>query len=189
MDNIRERLDRLREEIQKPDFLMGHGLSNEVNIRIFCYPAKDEIPVQHFIRQCLGDRSLRCRLIECHLYRIFMEICGDLGILEAIPGMEERKGSEFLLEQLRYAVDMPNFIDHIEKRLREAGAPREGDVLLIDGVGDAFPFLRVHTVLEALQPRFSGPVLVMYPGTFSGQELRLFDRLAPNGYYRAFDTV
>lgn len=36
MSNLKERLDLLREEIQKQDFLEGKGLSNEVNIRIFC---------------------------------------------------------------------------------------------------------------------------------------------------------
>ena len=42
---------------------------------------------------------------------------------------------------------------------------RRGDVLLITGVGNAFPFMRVHSLLEALQPHFSDiPILVMYPG-------------------------
>ena len=36
MSKLKERLDLLRAEIQKEDFLNGKGLSNEVNIRIFC---------------------------------------------------------------------------------------------------------------------------------------------------------
>ena len=40
MNNINERLDNLKLEIQKPEFLEGKGLSNEVNIRIFCYDAQ-----------------------------------------------------------------------------------------------------------------------------------------------------
>ena len=35
MSTIEERLDKVRELIQDPDFLEGKGLSNEVNIRIF----------------------------------------------------------------------------------------------------------------------------------------------------------
>ena len=116
MSIIKERLDLLREEIQKEDFLDGKGLSNEVNIRIFCYDAAEEMTVTHF------------------------------------------------LNQLR------------------------GDVLLLTGVGDVFPFMRVHTLLEALQPHFSDlPILVMYPGEFDGHYLRLFGRLKPNDYYRAFN--
>ena len=30
-----------------------------------------------------------------------------------------------------------------------------GDVLVITGVGDAFPFIRVHDLLNAMQPEFS----------------------------------
>lgn len=42
MSNILERLDKLRELLQEPDFLEGKGLSNEVNIRIFCYDPRPE---------------------------------------------------------------------------------------------------------------------------------------------------
>ncbi len=189
MNHTTERLDRLRGIIQQEEFLRGQGLSNEVNIRLFCYPAEDEMAVQYFIRQCLADHTLRCRLIECDLYRIFLDICEEQGITEAIPPMEEQDGGAYLLEQLRYVADIQSVLHHIEERLHAAGSPRPGDVLLIDGVGNSYPFIRVHTVLEAIQPCFTGPILVMYPGTFNGQELRLFDRLAPNGYYRAFNLV
>ena len=33
------------------------------------------------------------------------------------------------------------------------------------------------------------PVLVFYPGTFNDQQLRLFNCLKPNNYYRAFNVV
>ena len=33
------------------DFLEGKGLSNEVNIRIFCYDPKDEMAVRYFIEK------------------------------------------------------------------------------------------------------------------------------------------
>lgn len=42
MSNIKERLDRLRILVQDQDFLEGNGLSNEVNIRIFCYDSAEE---------------------------------------------------------------------------------------------------------------------------------------------------
>ncbi len=51
MGDMNERLDALRGLIQSREFLEGKGLSNEVNIRIFCY-----------------DQSLSCYLIEYNLY-------------------------------------------------------------------------------------------------------------------------
>lgn len=43
MPSITERLDLLKETIQRKDFLKGEGLSNEVNIRMFCYESKEEM--------------------------------------------------------------------------------------------------------------------------------------------------
>lgn len=185
MRNIKERLDDLRTKIQEPDFLDGKGLSNEVNIRIFCYEAKDEMTVQHFINQIKTDSSVKCRVIDCNLYKIFLEVCDDLDITDAIPEMEETDGSDFLLEQLHSAVGQEEFIEKIQYSPHE-----RGDILLLTGVGDAFPFMRVHALLEALQPYFSDiPILVMYPGEFDGHSLKLFDKLQPNDYYRAFTII
>lgn len=46
MSDILERLDKLKVKIQDEDFLKGNGLSNEVNIHIFCYEPTDEMPGQ-----------------------------------------------------------------------------------------------------------------------------------------------
>ena len=183
MSNLKERLDLLRSEIQKDDFLDGKGLSNEVNIRIFCYAPEEEMTIQHFLEQLRTDQTLTCRIIECNLYKTFLSICDDLDITDAIPEMEEADGGSFLLEQLHSAIGEGEFIDKIQYEPHQ-----RGDVLMLTGVGDAFPFMRVHTLLEALQPYFSDvPILVMYPGEFDGHYLKLFGRLTPNDYYRAFN--
>ena len=87
MGTIEERLDKVRELIQDDDFLESKGLSNEVNIRIFCYDPEDEMAVRHFIEQIKTDQSLRCNLIERNLYEIFLAACDDLGIMDAIADM------------------------------------------------------------------------------------------------------
>lgn len=183
MSKIKERLDLLREEIQKSDFLDGKGLSNEVNIRIFCYDAAEEMAVTHFLNLLRTDQTLKCHLIESNLYNIFISICEDLDITNAIPEMEECEGSVFLLEQLHSAIGESEFIRKIQYEPH-----RRGDVIFLTGVGDVFPFMRVHTLLEAMQPHFSDiPIVVMYPGEFDGHYLKLFGRLKPNDYYRAFN--
>ena len=74
MNNIEERLDKVRELIQEPEFLEGKGLSNEVNIRIFCYNPEDEMAVRHFIAQLETDHSLSCNLRICNLYQTFLSL-------------------------------------------------------------------------------------------------------------------
>ena len=69
MSDIKERLDKVRALIQEPEFLEGKGLSNEVNIRIFCYEPENEMVVRHFVNQLETDQSLDCHLIVCNLYK------------------------------------------------------------------------------------------------------------------------
>ena len=96
MSKLKERLDKLRDLIQERDFLEGKGLSNEVNIRLFCYDPKDEVIVRHFIDQIMADKSLSCNLIEHNLFEIFLSICQDKRVLDTIQAMEIKKGKDFI---------------------------------------------------------------------------------------------
>ena len=185
MSKINERLDSLKLEIQKPEFLEGKGLSNEVNIRIFCYDAADEMIVRHFTEQLVVDQSLDCHLIERNLYKVFLSICDDKRITDKASQMEEKKGKDFLFKNLQKFANNKSFVEKIQYEPHEPG-----DVLLLTGVGEVFPFMRIHSLLEALQPEFPDiPILVMYPGKYDGRFVRLFDRLEPNPYYRAFNII
>lgn len=66
------------------------------------------------------------------------------------------------------------------------------DAVIITGVGEIYPVLRLHGLFEALQQ--SGvfadvPVVAAYPGRYTGQALSLFGRLEDGNYYRAFDLI
>ena len=63
-------------------------------------------------------------------------------------------------------------------------------MLVITGVGEVYPFMRVHNVLDNIQHLFENtPVVVMSPGRFDGQTLSLFGKLTDGNYYRAFDLI
>lgn len=159
--------------------------SYSINIRIFCYDPEDEMVVRHFISQIKTDQDLHCNLIERNLYEIFLAACDDMGITDSIAEMEESDGGPFLLEQLHAAIGVDDFVARIDDQPHNPG-----DVLLLTGIGTVFPFMRIHVLLEALQPHFPDvPILIMYPGTFDGHHVKLFNRLKPNDYYRAFNVL
>ena len=185
MAGIAEHLDKLKKTLSEPDFLEGKGLSNEVNIRIFAYDPKDEMAVRHFVGKLKEDSNLPCNLIEHNLYETFISICDDKRITEKIPAQEEKKGKDFILNQLSKMADNRAFVEKIKYEPHNPG-----DVILITGVGEAFPFIRVHSLLEAMQPHFTDvPIVVMYPGSYDGRHVKLFDLLEPNPYYRAFKAI
>lgn len=185
MSNLNERLDSLRKLMQSHEFLEGKGLSNEVNIRIFCYDPKEEMTVRHFTEKLRVDEKLSCRIIEYNLYRVFLAICDGKSITSKIPPVENTKGKKYLLSHMERIAKNTNFVEKMKYEPHTIG-----DVILITGVGEAFPFIRVHSLLDAMQPYFSDvPIIVMYPGTFDGRYVKLFDKLTPNPYYRAFNIV
>ena len=105
-------------------------------------------------------------------------------VLRKVDG-EEKKGKDFLFKNLQKFANNKSFVEKMQYETHEPG-----DVLLLTGVGEVFPFMRIHSLLEALQPEFPDiPILVMYPGKYDGRFVRLFDKLEANPYYRAFNIV
>ncbi|WP_290138030.1 DUF1788 domain-containing protein [uncultured Dubosiella sp.] len=184
MKDLNARLDHLKSLIQEEDFLLGKGLSNEVNIRIFCYGAKEEMAVRYFTEH-LKNEPLKCKVHIVDLYETLLSICEDKRILARIPQLEERRGKDFLAKQLERSCDAKTFAHKIVE-----GFGNDKDVLMITGVGKVFPFMRVHSLLNALQEEMNEkPVVVFYPGEFNGHYLKLFNQLKANEYYRAFSIV
>lgn len=185
MSDLSERLDSLRALVDSSEFLEGKGLSNEVNIRVFCYDPKEEMKVRHFVEKLVVDQSISSHIIEFNLYQVFLSICDDKRITDKIPAQEEKKGKQFVLDQMTRLANNTAFINKMKQTPHQ-----QGDVILLTGVGEVFPFMRIHSLLEAIQPYFSDvPILVMYPGKYDGHYVKLFDLLPANPYYRAFNLV
>ena len=59
--------------------------------------------------------------------------------------------------------------------------------MLLTEVGAAYPLLRSHSMLNNLHERLDRvPVVMFFPGTYDGQQLRLFGLFKDDNYYRAF---
>ena len=185
MENIMTSLSKVSERLSEEDFLTNKGLSNEVGIHVFCYDPKDELTVRAYFENLQKKKDVPYRLIECDLYKIFLQICEEKHILKSIPNMEERRGKKYLSEQLLKVATPEAFVDKMKYEPHQ-----KGDVLLITGVGKVYPFMRSHKILDNIQHIFADiPVLMLYPGTFNGQDLDLFGRFLDGHYYRAFNLL
>lgn len=185
MSNIINQLNEVKKRFSDEVFLSNKGLSNEVGIYVFCYNPKEEMLVSSFFSDLIQSENQIFRLKECDLYRIFLQICEEKRILKSIPAMEKKKGSDYLLKQLQKAISPEDFVEKMKYEPHEYG-----DILLITGVGKVYPFMRSHNILDNLQHIFSDiPVVMLYPGTYNGQELSLFDEFHDGNYYRAFNMI
>lgn len=185
MVDIISNLNKVTVRLSEEDFLSNKGLSNEVGIHVFCYDPKDELTVRTYFEQLKGKADVPYQIIERDLYKIFLQICAEKHILKSIPNMEERKGKEYLSAQLQKVATPEAFVKKMSYEPHN-----KGDVLLITGVGKVYPFMRSHKILDNIQHIFSDiPVLMLYPGTFDGQDLGLFGKFLDGHYYRAFNLL
>ena len=197
----------LRQRLQDPEFLAGHGLGNEVPFFILPYAAALEDEVRERVEALVRDFAPTAqggapvpqdsptagdtRVIHFDLWDVFLQICQERRILEKIPALEERRGTEGLLRRMEKIATPEAFLKVMSERYEELGGQMpEGDVVLISGVGKVYPLVRAHNILENAQPVFTeGPMVMLYPGVYDGQQLHLFGKISDGNYYRAFSLL
>jgi len=76
------------------------------------------------------------------------------------------------------------FMPYIHQKMEES----QPNIIFITGVAAVFPYIRSHYVLNNLQNiTGSTPMLMFYPGEYSGRNLKLFNLLQDDNYYRALN--
>jgi hypothetical protein len=178
-----ERLNRIKDEISKPDFLKNKGLGNEVGYYIFDYEPQKELVVRDYIMMLKKQIP---NIIEFDLYEIVIKFLEDNGYLEDAFIMEE-DGIDNLISELQPTLGLTEdgesnkIIDYIVSNTYE------DSIVFITGVGKVYPLVRSHTILNNLhQKMYKVPVIMFFPGEYTGQNLKLFNDITDDNYYRAF---
>ena len=191
MTNIEDRLAKIEEKITDEDFLKNKGLGNEVGYYIFDYSPKDELYVRShiaYLKEKINKQNCGMKLVEFDLYSIVIKVLKERGYLEKCFEFEKTKGIDFTFEAIIKMLRLTNESNLLVNYIVE-NTP-ESSVVFLTGVGKCFPLVRSHKVLNNLhQVLDSVPVVMFFPGEYSGQDLQLFGTIKNNSYYRAFKLV
>ena len=188
---MQERFLHLTTVISGQRFLLKQGLGNEVPF--FICPFKPEESVDMERLQCQLVNRLQqtgIRVLEINLYDLSIEILKNRGIWEQILEMENSVSKDQFKELLQGVLDPET---HLVPAIAAKLADNEFDVLFLAGVGEVFPYVRFHNVLNNLQSTAKEkPTVMFFPGAYthsleSGASLDLFGRLHGDKYYRAFN--
>jgi hypothetical protein len=187
MDTIQRKLDLVKERFYDEAFLNNRGLGNEVGIHVFSYQPKEELLVRSFTKQLLKNQdAYNFRIHEYDLYEIFLTICEEKRVINNIPSMEEKRGKDYLLENLQKFATPEAFISKINIQDLQKGR----DILLLTGIGKVYPFMRSHSILNKIQNEIIDvPIVLFYPGVYTSHELELFGKIKDENYYRAFSLI
>lgn len=190
--SIDEKLSRIEPTINDPAFLENRGLSNEVGYYIFDYSPKDEMKVRdeikHLETKINSNENYPFKIVIFDLYEIIIDILKDKGYLEKIFDFEKNKGRDFTKKAIVTLLKLDSNANLIVNYIIERTP--DNCVVFLTGVGKAFPILRSHNVLNNLHQHLDKvPVVLFFPGKYSGTDLVLFDTLEGSNYYRAFSLI
>lgn len=189
--DIDEKLSKIEPKIKKPSFLENKGLSNEVGYYIFDYDPKYELKVREEvlrIKNKINSSSYAFSIVEFDLYEIIIDILNDKGYLEEVFLFEEEDGLDFSIDAIISLLKL-NSDDNLIVNYIVEKTP-ENCVVFLTGVGKAYPILRSHNVLNNLHQKLDEvPVVLFFPGKYSGRDLILFNTIEGSNYYRAFPLI
>lgn len=186
-----ERFQHLFQLMSSDRFLQKQGLGNEVPFFICPFDPKEAVEMQSRVHQ-LANRLAQSGIgvLEIDLYDLSIELLQKRGIWERVLQIEETVSKEQLKELLQGVLDPEH---HLVPAIAAKMAEQDFAILFITGVGEVFPYIRSHNVLNNLQSTAKEqPTVMFFPGKYTqsletGASLDLFGRLHDDKYYRAFN--
>lgn len=188
--SFEERLNQILPKISSDDFLNSKGLGNEIGFWIFDYPPERELEMRDFLNRTVltslhkAQPPIRTGVIN--LFDLVIQLLKERKLLGKAIEMQRNKGDDAVMAALRPVLKE----DKLAQKVVSLVELDNIDLLILSGVGSAYPMLRTHTLLSALHPLMGAtPLLMIYPGRYDGYSLRLFNKLSEDHYYRAFRLV
>ena len=188
---IAVRFDHLLAVISSRRFLLMEGIGKEVPFFVVPYMPNEHLEMEVIRGNLINKlRHKGIRVLEVNLYDVSKELMEAEGDWQHWMEHESTTSKADLLEALQNLTDAETKLaPAIADRIKSA----EFDVMFLCGVGEVYPYIRSHTVLNNLQSvAKSKPMVMFFPGDYShsledGASLDLFGRLRDDKYYRAFN--
>lgn len=194
---LNKRLDLIEPMLYDMNFRTGRGSGGELNFWIFDYLSSDEMAIRAHVDSLITringkkDEDLRpgdLRIRHFDLYALMLNVLREKNYLDRVIDMEKVKGSEAIIKPLKSTLRLTESSDLIIHEIVKDLVPVQ-DVIFLTGVGKAWPIIRSHTILNNLHSRVeNNPLLMFFPGEYT-HELKLFEEITDDNYYRAKKLV
>lgn len=188
---INERFNHLLTVMSSQRFLKMQGIGNEVPFFIFSFSPSEMVEMKQLESNLMTHLAHKgVRVLKIDLYDLTIEMLKERGIWEQILEIEPTVSKQELRDLLEGVTDAK---DNLVPAIAAKMAEYPFEVLVITGIGEVYPYVRTHILLENLQSTAKNtPTVFFFPGSYTpslekGFMLNLFDLPSGNNYYRAFD--
>jgi hypothetical protein len=174
-------------------FRQMEGLGGEVPVFIYPYDPEDALEVaasKKRIKTLLSQQGIE--VAEVNLYDLTVEILTERGVWDDLIEMEPSASKGDLREGLQSMID-PG--EDLAPAIKAKLASQTFQIFFLTGIGEVFPFIRSHNVLNNLETVAGDhPMLMFFPGQYQqsealGSTLVLFGSIPDDNYYRATDIT
>ena len=170
-------------------FLNMEGLGNEVPFFIYPYDPADALAVAESKKRIKNKLSQQgITILEINLYYLAVDVLQRRGVWDRLLAAEPAQDKADFRDLLQGMLDPGQ---HLAPAIAAELAESDARIIFLTGIGEVFPYIRSHNVLNNLQSVVTGrPMLVFFPGRYEqsatlGSSLVLFGRLKDDQYYRA----
>jgi hypothetical protein len=188
---IQERFEHLLKLIGSERFLKKQGLGNEVPFFICPFDPREAVEMEKTRNQLRNQLEHQgVQILDINLYDLAIKLLKERGIWDRIIEIEQDIDKDQLKEILQGVLDSET---HLVPAIAQEMNKKKYDVMFISGIGEVFPYIRSHNVLNNLQSTAKEqPSVLFFPGKYThsladGASLDLFGRLHDDKYYRAFN--
>lgn len=183
---LQKKVGGMLDVILRPGFLEGESIGNNYPSFVFEYQPVFEPFIEKAVKdlkEFLIKRKSDLHVNSIHLFEFAREYLKAAGKWEKSLALEVEKGAEFLFGNLPHTLNGAALADHF---LKTALSDSPG-IILIHGVGMAYPMIRAHAVLKNLPQRIGSniPIILFYPGDYDGRFLRPFGCIEEQNEYQA----
>ena len=189
---LHDRFTHLLKTISSARFLSMQGIGNELPFFICPFPPEEKLEMDSAVDNLDAKLQQNGVIVErINLYDLSIALLKDRPrVWPLLVEKEPEILKEDLFDQLQKMLDSE---DHLAPAIMRQLEGKQYDVVFIEGVGEVFPYVRTHSLLENLEQHLSRkPLVLFFPGTYvqtlhTGASLELFGRLHDDKYYRAFN--
>lgn len=185
LESLEIKYDKLFSNLKKESFLSMSALGGEIPFYIVPYNPEQENEIVKKTKQLKDRLSIAgISVYEINLYTLSLDMLEERGALDKIISKEQSLSKDKLFKTLQGVLDSETkLIPYIEELAKE----NPSQMIFLTGIGQVFPYIRSHTVLNNLQNAIKDrPTVMFFPGTY-GKDLSLFGKMKDDNYYRAFN--
>lgn len=191
---VSELFQHLLKGMTSKRFLKMQGLNSDIPFYICPFPVKLKLAVEEMIPQLIQRLSaLDVHVLNVNLYDLCIYELKAEGIFEQLLAIEPETEKGYFLESMQSILDVEK---HVVPAIRKAlDGHGKTDILFLTGIGEVFPYIRAHNLLNNLQcVAKEFPSVLFFPGKYEhtleqGASLQLFEKLPSDKYYRAYDIT